>query len=244
MDGQHALTGILNSGHKRAMAYVSRCVRVKDAFVVVNFPTFCAMAVARIGTLPAALESRSIVIHMQRAAPGEKVVRLTEQHRETLRKLKGRISKWASGGGTAKLKNADPAMPQDLSNREADNWRHLVAIADIASDEWGLIARLAPRQLTKRPEPSKGEDTLNEIKQLYEANPAQTRYLSADLCHMLNSTLTEQDEKWTPSTLARILRAFRIFPKAMRIDGKIVRGYERSQFENAWARYGHSTDST
>jgi len=46
MDGQHALTGILNSGHKRAMAYVSRCVRVKDAFVVVNFPTFCAMECA------------------------------------------------------------------------------------------------------------------------------------------------------------------------------------------------------
>jgi hypothetical protein len=241
MDGQDPLTGILNSGHRRAMAYVSRCVRVKDTFVVEKFPTFCAMAVARIGTIPPALESRSIVIHMQRAAPGEKLVRVTEQHRETLRKLKDRISKWAAGGGSAKLKDADPGMPEYLSNREADNWRHLVAIADIASDEWGCIARLAPRKLAKRPEPSKGEGALNEIKQLCEANSAQTRYPAADLCQMLNSRMTEEDEKWTPSTLARTLRAFRIFPKAMRIDGKVVRGYERSQLEDTWTRYGQNT---
>jgi hypothetical protein len=199
------------------------------------------MAVARIGTVPPAFESRSIVIHMQRAAPGEKLVRLTEQHRETIRKLKDRIAKWASGGGIAKLKDVDPGMPEYLSNRDADNWRYLVAIADIASDEWGGIARLAPRKLTRSPEPSKGERALNEIKQVYEANPAQTRYPSADLCQMLNSRMTEEDEKWTPSTLARALRAFGIFPKAMRIDGKVIRGYEQSQFEDAWARYGQST---
>jgi hypothetical protein len=236
MDTQAELTGILNSGHTRPMAYVNRCVKLKDTQTVVKFPTFCAMAIARIGELPSQLESRSIIIRMQRAAPGEQLTRIKSQHRDELQRLKERITKWASNGGCARLKDADPPMPEHLSYRQADNWRHFIAIADVAGGEWPSIARSAAARLSKQVGTTVGERVLAEIKRVFDANLTRVRFASTALCQEINNNSAEEVE-WTPQTLAHELRNFGISPKAMRVDGKSVRGYERSQFEDAWRHY-------
>jgi hypothetical protein len=82
---------------------VSRCVPFKDTWLPEQIPTFCAMAIARIGELPRTLESRSIVIRMRRAAPDEELTKIKSEHREALKRLNERIVKWASNGGRARV---------------------------------------------------------------------------------------------------------------------------------------------
>ena len=147
LDDLNALLGILNSGHKRAMAFVHRCEASKHGgYFVKEFSTFCPMVIARIGDVSPALQTRSIVIRMQRAKPDEKIARFTSADRIELQKIKQRIEQCLRTGEHKKLKNADPPLP--AKNRLADNWRHLIAIADLAGGEWPLmrsaIAKLAP----------------------------------------------------------------------------------------------------
>jgi len=49
------------------------------------------------------------------------------------------VSLWANEATLA----PDPAMPQGLRGRAADNWRVLLSIADAYSEEWGERARSA-----------------------------------------------------------------------------------------------------
>jgi Protein of unknown function (DUF3631) len=241
MDAQEALTGILNSGHKRAMAFVSRCVKRKDTFVAVRFPTFCAMAIARIGELPRTLESRSILNRMQRAAPDETLVRIKSQDCDALKRLRERIEKWAAKGW-AGLKDCDPVLPKGMANRQADNWRPLLAIADVAGNGWPDVARLASTKLDQQSTTSPPERLIGEIKRVFDSNPGKPRFPSADLCNAVNA-VSMADWKWTPQSLASALKPFGISPRAMRVDGKSVRGYEQTQFEEVWKRYlDHTTN--
>lgn len=71
-EGNEELRGILNSGHTRTSATIVRTVG--DSFEPRAFSTWCPMVLAAIGVLPGTVEDRSIVIPMQRKAPGESVL--------------------------------------------------------------------------------------------------------------------------------------------------------------------------
>jgi hypothetical protein len=230
MDNTDGLTGILNSGHKRATAFVHRCVG--DDHKVKAFPTFCPMVIARIGELPAALESRSIVIRMQRAKPNEGISRFMSADRAELQKIKARIEKWLLKGEHKKLKDANPTMP--ATNRLADNWRHLIAIADLARGEWPLARQTIEKLMPKKEEVG-GVRLLRAIKQVLDTT-SQDKFSSAELCLSL-SQLAENDRLWIPQGLASTLKTFNIRPRTMRVAGKTLRGYERSQFVDAFERY-------
>src|SRR4029077_18681769 len=45
--------------------------------------------------------------------------------------------------------NPDPPMPAELRNRQADNWRPLISIADACSPAWGMLAREAAVALSR-----------------------------------------------------------------------------------------------
>jgi hypothetical protein len=45
----------------------------------------------------------------------------------------------------------------------------------------------------------------------------------------------------TEDELHRMLAEFGISPKLIEVDGKIAWGFERSQFEEVWKRYGIAT---
>jgi putative DNA primase/helicase len=230
MEGRDELTGIMNSGHKRATAYVYRCIG--NDHTPTKSLTFCAMAIARIGNLSPTLASRSIEIRMRRKRPDEKLTRFSSAHRESLKQLKARIEKWKSTGRYKSLNGADPTLP--LSNRAADNSRHMVSIACLAGGEWPIMAVAAAMMLAPKVELVAGERLLGAIKQVF-ASTTETRLPSATLCSLLNFSSDEDD--WTQAGLAAELRRFDIRPKAMRIGANVVRGYDRADFEDAWARY-------
>jgi hypothetical protein len=124
------LRAIFNSGH-RCGGGVARYVGGWPQ----RFPTFAPLAVAAIGateTVPLPLLHRSIIVNMQRFAPGKDhpALRRLDERDPAFAAARAEIKKWASACQLA----PDPEMPPSLRNRAADNWRVLLAIEDGLAD--------------------------------------------------------------------------------------------------------------
>jgi hypothetical protein len=142
------LRGVLNSGHLRS-GFVVRCVG--EDFEPRQFGTFCPVAIAVIGNLAPTLEDRSIIIPMRRKARHEKVHRLRLDRLEaTVGPLRAKCAKWAADN-LESLTNPDPEVPEQLHDRASDNWRPLLAIADLIGGEWRDHAREAALTLSGTP---------------------------------------------------------------------------------------------
>ena len=81
------LRGLINSGHRRSLAFVIRTVEVGGDFEPRRFSTWCPMAIAGIGGLHGTIEDRSVIVELQRKLSGQKVARLDEAARGRLRVL-------------------------------------------------------------------------------------------------------------------------------------------------------------
>ena len=99
------LRGILNSGHMKGQAYVTRVVG--DDFQVCMFSTWTAKAVALIGDLPGTLADRAITIRMRRRAHSERIERLQLHRLAEMEDLRSMASRWAQDHMEA-LRFADP----------------------------------------------------------------------------------------------------------------------------------------
>src|SRR5207245_6035660 len=96
---------------------------------------------------PATLEDRAIVLPMRRRAPGETVERIRRDGLlRRLDPLRRRAARWVADH-LAALQAADPAVPNELNDRHADNWRPLLAIADAVGGAWADRARATARTL-------------------------------------------------------------------------------------------------
>jgi hypothetical protein len=137
-----ALTGILNAGYKRN-GTASLCVGKSSNIGVKDFGVFCPKALAGIGELPDTVASRSIPIVLKRKLASESVQRWRlRDGREEAEPLRLRLLAW-SEEAIEPLRRARPDIPLDLSDRAADVWEPLIAIADLAGGDWGTRARRA-----------------------------------------------------------------------------------------------------
>jgi hypothetical protein len=232
MDGNSSLANIINSGHEREMGYVLR-VDLEKGYAPKYFPTWCPMAIARIGRMPPALESRSIIVEMQRARPDEGIRKVTDPDRARFEALGKRAAAWAASA-CATLRHAEPSMPKGFANRDADNWTPLFAIADLAGGAWPQSIRDAAIGIRGETEPDSSETLLCSVRAAFtKAN--RDRLSSEDLCRLVQ----EQDEGWfySQGSLAVALRPFGIKPRTIRIGLKTPKGYELKQFKDAFDRY-------
>ena len=143
------------------------------------------------------------------------------------------------------LRQAVPTVPTTLENREADNWLPLLAIADAAGGAWPGIARQVAENLalTNRPtEQSVAVLLLEDIHTVLSAHSGEG-IQSADLVKAL---VQFEDRPWaewkggkgiTTHAVARLLAPFNIKPFEKRVGDRVLRGYCRTQFEDAFARY-------
>ncbi len=240
-DPKSEMAGILNSGHTRDTAYVWRCASAEKEFDPRSFSTWTAMAIAQIGTLPPTLDSRSITISMRRARPDEQLERLKRQHFSEIEILARQAVTW-TGLNRQQLQNAEPQVPEGLNNRSADNWRPLLAIADLAGGQWPDKARKAALVLSGNVEPPQGVELLKDIRGVFD-NLGPRHISSGDLCREL---VELSDRPWgefrrgfplSQNQLAQLLKPFGIRPHVVRIGEKTPRGYEHADFEDAFARY-------
>ena len=236
-----ALRGIINSGHTRATAFVIRTAGHEPRL----FATWGARMIALIGRLPATLEDRAIVLPMRRRAPDERVdrIRRTALRRE-LDALRHRAVRWVSDHQAA-LRAADPAMPTELDDRQADNWRPLLAIADAAGGAWATRARATARTLSRsvvEADTAAPIQLLADLRSLFATTPA-AKLATATIIRYLT---TLADRPWaddaqggpiTPRHLARLLEGFKINARQIR-QGRVTRkGYVRADFTDAFRRY-------
>lgn len=231
LKGDELLAGVLNSGHTQDTAYVWRCEG--DDHNPIGFSTWAPLAIAKIGAMPPALSSRSILIRMRRARADETIEKLGPQQEDLLHVLARKAARWV-GDRLSELRKTDPQIPESLNGRTADNWRPLLAIADLTGGHWPKTARRIALELSAAPESPPGVKLLAAIREVFHSRSAE-RLGSADLCTALKDigdgfTLTQ-------NSLASALEPFDIKPRVIRIGTRTPRGYTREQFEDAWARY-------
>lgn len=235
------LRGVMNSGHTRATAFVLRCVG--DDAEPRRFSTWCARAIALIGALPATMEDRSITLSMRRRMAGERIERM--RHGRLYRDLESvrrRVARWAQDARPA-LEQADPVMPESLDDRQEDNWRPLLAIADLAGGAWPNLARTAARALAgvRAEDSTLALQLLTDVAEVWPES--EEKIPSAALVARL---VALADRPWgecnrgkplTPNALARLLRGFGVKPKNIRIGSEITKGYERGDLTDPFTRY-------
>jgi hypothetical protein len=237
------LRALLNAGYRRG-AFVIRVVGEGAKMRTERFPVFAPTALACIGDLPDTIESRAITVPMRRRAPDESVSPFRRpKARPSLELLRRRLEHW-SALSTSSLLDAEPTMPAGVSDRAADLWEPLLAIAETFGSRWAEQGRRAASVIVSgrtEQDQSLGVRLLADVRAIIE--PAE-KLSSRDLCTRLNAL---DDADWggwhggkglDQRDIARRFRAYGITPKSVRLpDGSTPKGYSSDQFRDAWSRY-------
>ncbi len=237
------LRGLLNAGFQRGMPVIRWDASTR---AVTTLATFSPVVLAAIGRLPDTITDRAVNIRMRRRKPSEQVepFRVTRDV-EPLRALAYDVNVWITDHLDA-LKTARPDLP--VFDRAADLWEPLVAVADLAGGRWPEQARAAAAALTADgaeadADHSPSHELLFDARAVLDDIPVEfvtTETLIARLTSVLDSRW--QDEGLTGRRLAILLRPYGIgvtrAPTRMR-----ERGYRRTDFLDAFARYLHTPDA-
>jgi hypothetical protein len=236
-DGDEALRGVLNAGHRRSGTVLRS---VGDDFEPRAFPCYTATVIALIGQLPGTLSDRSIDVVLTRRLPSEQITPFRLDRTEHLDELARRIARWANDNG--ERLGRDPDMPPGLYNRAADNWRPLLAIAEAAAGPWPQMARQAAAALAGGDidEVSRTELLLADVRDIFaELNAAEIT--SAALIERLGEIVprpwAEYGKSCKPITqnkLARLLKPLGVGP--VLIGNDRLSGYRLGQFAEAFER--------
>lgn len=233
--------GILNAGFTRDSAFVIRCVG--DDHIPTKFKVWGGKALCGIGKIADTLADRSVPIRMRRKKPGEKAERLRHSDPALWDRLRSRIARFAEDNAAA-IGAARPAIIEGLNDRANDCWEPLLAIAEAAGGDWPRLARLAAIALhgLEGESPSVGVELLADIKAVFDTKQA-SRIFSANLLDDLVADVEAPWATWnrgkpmTPRQLSAKLGEFGIKSKDIRIGATNKKGYERSDFAEAFDRY-------
>ena len=249
------IRGILNAGYRRG-AVVSRCVGQSSSIEVRDFEVYCPKAFAGIGDrLPDTVVDRSIPIELRRRGQDE---RKPERFRRPiaqreLHPVAEMIAAWSAESRSA-LASASPELPDELSDRQQDAWEPLLAIADLAGDEWSERARRAALSLHGSVvDQDPGILLLLHSRELRDERGTDEIATEDLLLALVNRGDDSPWARWwgedvergqikrPGSQLARKLKPFGIEPKQIWVnegDKKgNKKGYRFSDFEDAWGRY-------
>ncbi|WP_031071598.1 DUF3631 domain-containing protein [Streptomyces sp. NRRL S-118] len=243
------LRGFLNAGHRRGRK-MYRCVGDGANQTVQGFPSYCAVAVAGLGSLPDTILTRSVIIRMRRRARNEKVepYRIGD-HEKQGHAIRDRLAKWADQIRD-QIRGARPVMPDGVTDRPADVWEPLLAVADAAGGDWPKRARAACAELVRASQADdKGSlgvrlltdlrdhvlvgveklptiavlDRLNALEDAPWADLQGKPLDSRRLSKMLSEYMTSDNEP--------------IASRNIRTAGGILKGYFAKDLQDAWSRY-------
>jgi putative DNA primase/helicase len=239
------LRGVLNAGHK-ANGVVIRVTENGKDYEPRQFSVFCPIALAAIGHLPGTVEDRSVIVRLKRRRPDEKVESLRLDRPNGLDRLARMAARWAADhGGT--IAEIDPLIPGGVINRAADNWRPLLAIAEIVGGEWPGRARRAATLINgEADDESWRAQLLTDIHAAFGAK--NTDRISSD--DLVTHLISLEDRPWpefkngrplSKPQLARLLKPLGVSSGSIRLDdGRTPKGYHLRAFDDAFARYTHS----
>lgn len=242
------LRGILNSGHRRGAKY-SRAAQRGQEVKLEDFQTFAPIAMAGLGEIPDTIRTRAVVVPMRRRAGGESVEPYRErQNGAELTATRSRLAAWARTAST-RIGNPWPIMPEGITDRPADVWEPLIAVADAAGGDWPERAREAALAIVKeshdRPG-SLGIRLLADVRRVFDSPEIGDRIRSTELLHELMGI---EESPWRDlggkgaidsRYLGRTFDAYGITAAhPIRFGGSIgvAKGWARSDFVDTWTRY-------
>jgi hypothetical protein len=246
--GNHEdLRGLLNAGYKRS-ATIARCVGDAKNMKVERFPVYAPAALAGIaGAMPTTITTRAITIHMHRRRADEPVEPFRERQIACqAQPLRDELAAWTDSTAT-RLRDAQPDMPDGVTDRPAEIWEPLLAIADTAGGHWPDTARGACRHFVLEAGPhttSLGVRLLADLRDLFARHSTDrlpTPVILADLRELDEAPWGDLDGKPLDARrLARELNRYGTRPHDLRVTGGVVKGYRTggpAGLADAWARY-------
>ncbi|MEU9687140.1 DUF3631 domain-containing protein [Amycolatopsis japonica] len=243
------LRAMLNAGYKRS-ATIPRCVGDARAMKVERFKVYAPVVLAGIaGHMPDTITTRAITVHMRRRAPTETVEPFKERVVEKqAAPLRDRLATWI-GGIANQLGNAEPTMPDGVTDRAAEIWEPLLAIADAAGEHWPETARAACTHFVASNSNRKGSlgiQLLADMRRIFtERNTDRlpSTFIVAALLDMEESDWTDVQGKGKPiepRRMAKELAKYGVKPAPFKYDGDTVKGYQttgETGLTDAWSRY-------
>jgi hypothetical protein len=197
--------------------------------------------------MPATITTRAITIHMRRRRHDEHVDQFRERAvaREA-KPLRNDLAAWTATVGD-QVATAEPDMPHGVTDRSAEIWEPLLAIADAAGGHWPATARAACLHFVHdngSTEISPGIRLLDDLRTLFTQH-GTPRMSSADIVHKLCAL---DESPWADlygkpldaRRLAKELSRYNVKPTACKDGPKTTKGYQitgPTGLADAWARY-------
>ncbi len=243
------LRGFINAGHRRGKV-MYRCVGDGANQTVQAFPSYTAVAVAGLGSLPDTILTRSVIIRMRRRARNEKA----EPYRSRIHEKEGfalrdRLATWAEQVRD-QVAGAWPEMPEGVTDRPADVWEPLLAVADAVGGDWPRRAREACTELVKASQVNdKGSIGIRLLTDLRDhVMVGVDRLPTIAVLDRLNAL---DDAPWADldgkaldnRRLSKMLSQYvtadgtPVASRNIRTAGGVLKGYYSEDLEDAWARY-------
>jgi putative DNA primase/helicase len=243
-----AVRGIINAGHRKGRYSV--VLRSNERGELQTFDVFGPKVLSGIGRVAATLQDRAITLTLRRKLPSEQVQRLrVARIEDEVSEIRKQISD-AATTQAGWIEDYDPDIPSSLSDRQADNWELMLAIADQACGRWPELAREAAVTLSKQMESddSPKMQLLADIAEYLQEHDGSI-IPSAELVGYLSHCEHAPWPSWnkghpiTAQGVAVLLREFQteagdpIRPAQIKMGSVKVRGYRREWFEDALRRY-------
>ncbi|MBF8267732.1 MAG: hypothetical protein HW388_1240 [Dehalococcoidia bacterium] len=235
------LRGLLDGGWRRGGQYV-RMVGDGTEMHPQRFQTFGAKMIIGIGGLPGTLSSRAVKVVLKRRLPSEGIEKFrVRKVKPEAERLNNQLAIWGAHS-VGVLQEAEPPVPEELSDRMSDSWEPLLAIADLAGGDWPERARKAAKELSRTAtmeDDSKGVELLYDLRLFFDGAARPTHLI---LEH-LNAPGESSWGHWNagtgmkPQDLAKLLRPFGVKSKNLRLPTGQMKGYDPEDFQDAFSRY-------
>ncbi|CAJ4470442.1 Protein of uncharacterised function (DUF3631) [Burkholderia pseudomallei] len=242
---EKTLMGIINSGHTRTAASVSRIEKGKP----ISFGTFFMKVVCGIGLLPETLANRSIVIQVERADMEAE----PEKHRPSDNDVFAPVRACFAGQAhrhADEVRLAERAPVKLADHRAMDNWEPLFAVTWLLGGHWVEHATRAAKYLSQHTgsESVAGiAELVPDIKDAFES--AGTQKLPTQ--HLLELLAADEEKPWatfshgkpiTAIDLANMLKLLGIRSRdirALNAEGlsRSLKGYHRDDFTKVFRQY-------
>ncbi len=205
-----------------------------------------AKALASYGGLPYAIKCRSIVLDLTQRNSSHRAARFTNDYLNTISELRDIIWHYAKLLH-AVVRDAEPVMPNWLSNSEQDNWEPFFKIAMVAGGDWlEKVTQAAALLSTVQDQGGKVNGLLladmYEIVNAIGSDRIRTVTLINGLCEK-NAELWgrfDRGGKISATQIADLMRPFGLKSQLMRFEGleqPIKRGFLKSKIVNAYKRH-------
>jgi Protein of unknown function (DUF3631) len=173
------------------------------------------------------LADRSVTVSLERRLPSEPVSRFLADRIDDLKSLARKAARSAEDHA-ARLGRSDPEIPEAIFNRDADNWRPLFTVAEIAGGNWPERVKKAALAQTGAVD-SDETQILADVGDLF-AEKSLTKDDDGMPCHTLVDALVAMpDRSWSECNRGKALtdptkgeEDARVQERGMRVEQELL----------------------